>query len=46
MVMMEQLQNRKNGVAYGSIQVSKDIKYADNQPVVPWGPRYLTVHIL
>ncbi|XP_052134917.1 protein CHLOROPLAST J-LIKE DOMAIN 1, chloroplastic-like isoform X2 [Oryza glaberrima] len=40
MVMMEQLQNRKNGVAYGSIQVSKDIKYADNQPVVPWGPRY------
>nr|AAG13571.1 unknown protein [Oryza sativa Japonica Group] len=38
MVMMEQLQNRKNGVAYGSIQVSKDIKYADNQPVVPWGP--------
>uniref|UniRef100_A0A0E0BBQ9 Uncharacterized protein n=1 Tax=Oryza glumipatula TaxID=40148 RepID=A0A0E0BBQ9_9ORYZ len=40
MIMMEQLQNRKNGVAYGSIQVSKDIKYADNQPVVPWGPRY------
>uniref|UniRef100_A0A0E0M8S7 J domain-containing protein n=1 Tax=Oryza punctata TaxID=4537 RepID=A0A0E0M8S7_ORYPU len=40
MVMMEQLQNRKKGVAYGSIQVSKDIKYADNQPVVPWGPRY------
>ncbi|KAF0929445.1 hypothetical protein E2562_021548 [Oryza meyeriana var. granulata] len=39
-VMMEQLQNWKKGVAYGSIQVSKDIKYADNQPVVPWGPRY------
>uniref|UniRef100_A0A0D9XKM5 J domain-containing protein n=1 Tax=Leersia perrieri TaxID=77586 RepID=A0A0D9XKM5_9ORYZ len=39
-VMMEQLQSRKKGVAYGSIQVSKDIKYADNQPVVPWGPRY------
>uniref|UniRef100_A0A0E0M8S8 J domain-containing protein n=1 Tax=Oryza punctata TaxID=4537 RepID=A0A0E0M8S8_ORYPU len=34
MVMMEQLQNRKKGVAYGSIQVSKDIKYADNQPVI------------
>uniref|UniRef100_A0A452YG24 J domain-containing protein n=1 Tax=Aegilops tauschii subsp. strangulata TaxID=200361 RepID=A0A452YG24_AEGTS len=39
-VMMEQLQNRKKGVAYGSVQVSKDIKYADNQPIVPWGPRY------
>uniref|UniRef100_A0A452YFW7 Uncharacterized protein n=1 Tax=Aegilops tauschii subsp. strangulata TaxID=200361 RepID=A0A452YFW7_AEGTS len=24
----------------GSVQVSKDIKYADNQPIVPWGPRY------
>ncbi|XP_020185615.2 protein CHLOROPLAST J-LIKE DOMAIN 1, chloroplastic isoform X1 [Aegilops tauschii subsp. strangulata] len=34
------LQNRKKGVAYGSVQVSKDIKYADNQPIVPWGPRY------
>lgn len=22
-------------------QVSKDIKYADDQPIVPWGPRYL-----
>ena len=21
------------------MQVSKDIKYADNQPIVPWGPR-------
>ncbi|XP_037461873.1 uncharacterized protein LOC119332862 [Triticum dicoccoides] len=39
-VMMEQLQNRKKGVAYGSVQVTKDIKYADNQPIVPWGPRY------
>ncbi|KAM3402201.1 hypothetical protein ACQJBY_006246 [Aegilops geniculata] len=34
------LQNRKKGVAYGSVQVTKDIKYADNQPIVPWGPRY------
>ncbi|XBJ24020.1 hypothetical protein VPH35_001990 [Triticum aestivum] len=39
-IMMEQVQNRKKGVAYGSVQVSKDIKYADNQPIVPWGPRY------
>jgi hypothetical protein len=22
------------------IQVSKDIRYADYQPIVPWGPRY------
>jgi len=39
-VMMQQLQYRKKGVTYGSVQVSKDIKYADNQPVVPWGPRF------
>ncbi|XP_071679100.1 protein CHLOROPLAST J-LIKE DOMAIN 1, chloroplastic-like [Lolium perenne] len=39
-VMMEQLQNRKKGVVNGSVQVLKHIKYADNQPVVPWGPRY------
>lgn len=39
-VMMQQLQYRKKGVTYGSVQVSKDIKYADNQPMVPWGPRF------
>ena len=22
-------------------QVSKDIKYADKQPIVPWGPRFV-----
>ncbi|CAN6895161.1 unnamed protein product, partial [Brassica oleracea] len=22
------------------VQVSKDIKYADKQPIIPWGPRY------
>lgn len=38
-VMMQQLQYRKKGVTYGSVQVSKDIKYADDQPIVPWGPR-------
>nr|CAD1836174.1 unnamed protein product [Ananas comosus var. bracteatus] len=32
-IMMMQLHNRKKGV-------SKDIKYADKQPIVPWGPRY------
>uniref|UniRef100_A0A2N9I6Q3 J domain-containing protein n=1 Tax=Fagus sylvatica TaxID=28930 RepID=A0A2N9I6Q3_FAGSY len=37
-VMMEQLTNRKKGVAYGAFKVSKDIKYADKQPIVPWGP--------
>lgn len=39
-VMMEQLTNRKKGVAYGAFKVSKDIKYADKQPIVPWGPRF------
>ena len=28
------------------IQVSKDIKYADNQPIVPWGPRSVFVLII
>ncbi|CAN6287974.1 unnamed protein product [Urochloa humidicola] len=39
-LMMDQLLNRKKGVTYGSVQVSKDIRYADYQPIVPWGPRY------
>ncbi|GKV12499.1 hypothetical protein SLEP1_g23633 [Rubroshorea leprosula] len=39
-LMMAQLTNRKKGVTYGSFQVSKDIKYADKQPIVPWGPRF------
>nr|XP_023873101.1 uncharacterized protein LOC111985675 [Quercus suber]POE85008.1 hypothetical protein CFP56_61331 [Quercus suber] len=39
-VMMEQFTNRKKGMAYGSFKVSKDIKYADKQPLVPWGPRF------
>ncbi|XP_057462125.1 protein CHLOROPLAST J-LIKE DOMAIN 1, chloroplastic [Actinidia eriantha] len=39
-IMMAQLMNRKKGVTFGSFQVSKDIKYADNQPIVPWGPRF------
>ncbi|PAN46869.1 hypothetical protein PAHAL_9G221000 [Panicum hallii] len=33
MLMMDQLLNQKKGV-------SKDIRYADYQPIVPWGPRY------
>ncbi|XP_025792427.1 uncharacterized protein LOC112873632 [Panicum hallii] len=40
MLMMDQLLNQKKGVTYTSIQVSKDIRYADYQPIVPWGPRY------
>ncbi|XP_058101619.1 protein CHLOROPLAST J-LIKE DOMAIN 1, chloroplastic [Magnolia sinica] len=39
-IMMAQLTNRKKGVTFGSFQVSKDIKYADKQPIVPWGPRF------
>lgn len=39
-VMMAQLTNRKKGLTFGSFQVSKDIKYADKQPIVPWGPRF------
>lgn len=38
-IMMVQLTNRKKGVTFGSFQVSKDIKYADKLPIVPWGPR-------
>lgn len=39
-IMMAQLSNRKRGVTFGSIEVSKDIRYADKQPIVPWAPRY------
>ncbi|KAJ6697394.1 hypothetical protein OIU85_003737 [Salix viminalis] len=39
-LMMAQLTNRKKGVTYGSFKVAKDIKYADKQPIVPWGPRF------
>ncbi|XP_024025196.1 uncharacterized protein LOC21407255 isoform X2 [Morus notabilis] len=39
-IMMAQLQNRKKGVTFGSFKVSKDVKYADKQPIVPWGPRF------
>uniref|UniRef100_A0A7N0UEB8 Uncharacterized protein n=1 Tax=Kalanchoe fedtschenkoi TaxID=63787 RepID=A0A7N0UEB8_KALFE len=39
-IMFAQLSNRKKGVTFGSFQVSKDIKYADKQPIVPWGPRF------
>lgn len=39
-IMMSQLSNRKKGVTFGSFKVSKDIKYADKQPIIPWGPRF------
>ncbi|XP_015875548.3 protein CHLOROPLAST J-LIKE DOMAIN 1, chloroplastic [Ziziphus jujuba] len=39
-LMMAQLHNRKKGVTFGEMKVSKDIKYADKQPIVPWGPRF------
>ncbi|XP_021738069.1 uncharacterized protein LOC110704568 [Chenopodium quinoa] len=38
-IMMAQLTKRKKGETFGSFKVSKDIKYADKQPVVSWGPR-------
>lgn len=28
------------------IQVSKDIKYADKQPIVPWGPRFVFLWLI
>ncbi|KAI4364559.1 hypothetical protein MLD38_020633 [Melastoma candidum] len=39
-VMMVQLTNRKKGVTFGSFKVSKDIKFADKESIVPWGPRF------
>ncbi|XP_057778743.1 protein CHLOROPLAST J-LIKE DOMAIN 1, chloroplastic isoform X2 [Salvia miltiorrhiza] len=39
-IMMSQLKKRKHGETFGSFKVSKDIKYADKLPVVPWGPRF------
>ncbi|KAL9225509.1 hypothetical protein vseg_001424 [Gypsophila vaccaria] len=39
-IMMEQLTKRKKGETFGSFKVSKDIKFADKLPIVPWGPRY------
>ncbi|XP_047321681.1 uncharacterized protein LOC124925658 [Impatiens glandulifera] len=38
-IMMAQLSNRKQGLTFGSFKVSKEIKFADKQPIVPWGPR-------
>ncbi|XP_051130078.1 protein CHLOROPLAST J-LIKE DOMAIN 1, chloroplastic isoform X1 [Andrographis paniculata] len=38
-IMMSQLTKRKKGETFGSFRVSKDIKYADKQPIVPWAPR-------
>ncbi|CAH9146804.1 unnamed protein product [Cuscuta epithymum] len=39
-IMMSQLTERKKGVTFGSFKVSKEIKYADKQPIVSWGPRF------
>ncbi|KAL3649692.1 hypothetical protein CASFOL_006095 [Castilleja foliolosa] len=39
-IMMSQLTKRKKGETFGSFRVSKDIKYADKQPIVSWGPRF------
>ncbi|CAI5490598.1 unnamed protein product [Closterium sp. Naga37s-1] len=39
-IMMRQLTMRKKGVTYGSLEVSKDIKFADQTEFLPWLPRY------
>ncbi|XP_055802188.1 protein CHLOROPLAST J-LIKE DOMAIN 1, chloroplastic isoform X2 [Solanum dulcamara] len=39
-IMMSQLTKRKKGVTFGSFKVSKEVRYADKQPIVPWGPRF------
>lgn len=39
-IMMSQLTKRKMGETFGSFKVSKDIKFADKMPIVPWGPRF------
>lgn len=37
---MRQLSMRKQGVTFGDLKVSSDIKYADSADVIPWRPRY------
>ncbi|CAH8386579.1 unnamed protein product [Eruca vesicaria subsp. sativa] len=37
---MKPLLLKKKGVTFGSFKVSKDIRYADKMPIIPWGPRY------
>ncbi|KAJ8562783.1 hypothetical protein K7X08_031235 [Anisodus acutangulus] len=44
-IMMSQLTKRKKGVTFGSFKVSKEIRYADKQPIVPWGPRFTDMKI-
>ncbi|XP_069153073.1 protein CHLOROPLAST J-LIKE DOMAIN 1, chloroplastic isoform X1 [Solanum lycopersicum] len=39
-IMMSQLTKRKQGVTFGSFKVSKEVRYADKQPILPWGPRF------
>ncbi|CAI5472273.1 unnamed protein product [Closterium sp. Yama58-4] len=39
-IMMRQLTMRKQGVTFGSLEVSKDIKFADQTDFLPWRPRY------
>ena len=39
-IMMMQLSNRKQGLAFGGqFEVSKEIKYADKRSWIPWGPK-------
>ncbi|CAM6050669.1 unnamed protein product [Sphagnum compactum] len=38
-IMMTQLSNRKQGLTFGSFEVSKEIKYADKRSWFPWGPK-------
>ncbi|KAJ7513585.1 hypothetical protein O6H91_23G005500 [Diphasiastrum complanatum] len=38
--MMSQLSKRKQGLTFGSLKVSKEIRYADEQSFFLWGPRF------
>ncbi|GAQ79197.1 DnaJ domain containing protein [Klebsormidium nitens] len=39
-IMYGQLNKRASGIAFGNVEVSKDIKYADRQPLTPkWWPK-------
>uniref|UniRef100_A0A452YFW0 Uncharacterized protein n=1 Tax=Aegilops tauschii subsp. strangulata TaxID=200361 RepID=A0A452YFW0_AEGTS len=39
-ILVEAAEPEERSGIWISPEVSKDIKYADNQPIVPWGPRY------
>nr|PNR29416.1 hypothetical protein PHYPA_028109 [Physcomitrium patens] len=42
-IMMMQLSNRRKGISFGGVGVSKEIKYADKRSWFPWGPKKAVV---